>query len=703
MQTTPELTDDLAGGLAGAAQAQLERLAGPGAVLREDQLAAVQALVRDRRRVLVVQRTGWGKSAVYWIATALLRAAGAGPTVVISPLLALMRDQIEAARRSGLTAVTINSANSQDWPALEEQLRADAVDVLLVSPERLNAPDFRADVLPHLAPRVGLLVVDEAHCVSDWGHDFRPDYRRLGSLLELLEAGTPVLATTATANARVTADVAAQLGRDTVTLRGTLERESLALAVLDLPSTAARLAWVAAALDALPGSGIVYTLTVAETERVAAFLTGRGHAVAAYSGGVDPETRVRLEAELKAGSLKAVVATSALGMGFDHPSLAFVLHLGAPSSLVSYYQQVGRAGRALDQAVAVLLPQPHDRDVWDYFTSTAMPAEAVVRGVLDALADAGAPLSVPALERSTTLRRGRLEALLKVLDVEGAVERTGGGWRSTGRPWAYDGQRFAALAEARRAEQQAVLAYAAGDRCLMQVLREQLDDPAAAPCGRCAVCAPGSGALAVLPTAADPRQEAAAREHLRDQVVPLPARRQWPAGVPGRRGRIAAGERALDGRALSTPGDGAWDDAVDALLAGHGPVGDEVFAGCVRLLATWGWERRPAWVCPVPSRRQPELVGSLAARLGEVGRLPVVAALARAAETPWQETLGNSAAAAGAAVTAWRLAPGIEVPRGPVLLVDDVVRSGWTVAVCAALLGGADGGPAYPLALSRAR
>lgn len=208
MQTTPELADELAGGLAEAAQAQLERLAGPGAVLREDQLAAVQALVRDRRRVLVVQRTGWGKSAVYWIATALLRAAGAGPTVVISPLLALMRDQIEAARRSGLTAVTINSANSQDWPALEEQLRADAVDVLLVSPERLNAPDFRADVLPHLAPRVGLLVVDEAHCVSDWGHDFRPDYRRLGSLLELLGVGTPVLATTATANARVTADVA---------------------------------------------------------------------------------------------------------------------------------------------------------------------------------------------------------------------------------------------------------------------------------------------------------------------------------------------------------------------------------------------------------------------------------------------------------------------------------------------------------------
>jgi len=701
MQTTPELADDLAGGLAEAAQAQLERLAGPGAVLREDQLAAVQALVRDRRRVLVVQRTGWGKSAVYWIATALLRAAGAGPTVVISPLLALMRDQIEAARRSGLTAVTINSANSQDWPALEEQLRADAVDVLLVSPERLNATDFRANVLPHLAPRVGLLVVDEAHCVSDWGHDFRPDYRRLGSLLELLGAGTPVLATTATANARVTADVAAQLGRDTVTLRGTLERESLALAVLDLPSTAARLAWVAAALDALPGSGIVYTLTVAETERVAAFLRGQGHAVAAYSGGVDSETRVRLEAELKDGRLKAVVATSALGMGFDHPTLAFVLHLGAPSSLVSYYQQVGRAGRALDHAVAVLIPQPQDRDVWAYFASTAMPPEGVVRGVLDALTDA--PQSVLGLERSTTLRRGRLEALLKVLDVEGAVERVGSGWRSTGRPWAYDEARFTVLAAARQAEQEAVLAYAGGTRCLMQVLREQLDDPAAGPCGRCAVCAPGTGALAALPSATDPGLEAAAQAHLRALVVPLPARRQWPSGVPGRRGRIPEDQRALDGRALSTPGDGAWDEAVAALLTGDGPVGDEVFAGCVRLLATWGWSTRPAWVCPMPSRRHPELVGSLAARLGEVGRLPVVAALARAAETPWQETLGNSAAAAGAAVTAWRLAPGIEVPRGPVLLVDDVVRSGWTVAVCAALLGGADGGPTYPLALSRAR
>src|SRR4051812_24962814 len=253
--------------LADRAHAVLCTLVGrPDATFREGQLEAVEALVEGRRRVLVVQRTGWGKSAVYFVATALRRAQGAGPTLIVSPLLALMRDQVAAAARAGVRAVTLNSANAEEWGEVGAALAADDVDVLLVSPERLNNPRFRAEQLPDLAAQCGLLVVDEAHCISDWGHDFRPDYRRIRDLLVSLPERTPVLATTATANARVVDDVAEQLaagavqGADVTVLRGPLARASLRLGVLRLPRAEDRLAWLAAHLGDLPGSGIVYTL-----------------------------------------------------------------------------------------------------------------------------------------------------------------------------------------------------------------------------------------------------------------------------------------------------------------------------------------------------------------------------------------------------------------------------------------------------------
>ena len=232
-------------------------------------------------------------------------------------------------------------------------LRSGQSDVLLISPERLSSPSFAAQ-LPELLGQFGLLVIDEAHCVSDWGFDFRPDYQRLTRTLLALAPGTPVLATTATANQRVTADVARQLGEDTVTLRGSLARSSLRLAVVPHLSALERYAWVAEALRSLPGSGILYVLTVAETERVAGFLLEQGLDVAAYSG--QTTNRVELEDRLRDNTIKALVATSALGMGYDKPDLAFCVHLGSPASPVAYYQQVGRAGRALEDAQAILVP-----------------------------------------------------------------------------------------------------------------------------------------------------------------------------------------------------------------------------------------------------------------------------------------------------------------------------------------------------------
>ena len=456
------------------------------------QFEAIEALVKDQRRALVVQRTGWGKSAVYFISALLQRRAGAGPTLIVSPLLALMRDQVAAAAKAGVRAESINSANATEWSTVSRQLARDEVDVLLVSPERLVNTRFREEQLPQLIARMGLLVIDEAHCISDWGHDFRPDYRRIRSLIAELPDGVPVLATTATANERVVADVAEQLGaggHEVFTLRGALARDSLRLGVLDLESSGRRLAWLRQHLDDLPGSGIVYCLTVSAAEDTAAFLADAGYPVLPYTGRTDPDDRQRAEAALKANDVKALVATSALGMGFDKPDLGFVVHLGAPNSPVAYYQQVGRAGRATERADVLLLPGREDREIWHFFATNAMPTRARAEAVLGELSDS--PLSVPALGARVDLKHGQLELLLKVLAVEGAVRQVQGGWIVTGQPWAYDEERYARIAAARIAEQEAMLEYEAlGEgQCRMAYLTASLDDPASAPCGRCDTCA----------------------------------------------------------------------------------------------------------------------------------------------------------------------------------------------------------------------
>ncbi|MEV5282273.1 RecQ family ATP-dependent DNA helicase [Streptomyces sp. NPDC051994] len=691
--------------------------------LREDQWRAIEALVADKRRALVVQRTGWGKSAVYFVATALLRAAGAGPTVIVSPLLALMRNQVEAAARAGISARTINSANPEEWDTIQAEVAAGAVDVLLVSPERLNNPDFRDNVLPKLSAATGLLVVDEAHCISDWGHDFRPDYRRLRTMLAELPPGVPVLATTATANARVTADVAEQLGTgggsDALVLRGPLDRESLSLNVLSLPDAAHRLAWLADHLDDLPGSGIIYTLTVATAEEITAYLRQRGHTVASYTGKTENADRQQAEDDLLANRVKALVATSALGMGFDKPDLGFVVHLGSPSSPIAYYQQVGRAGRGVAHAEVLLLPGREDEAIWKYFASVAFPPEEQVRRTLDVLAQADRPLSLPALEPLVELRRTRLETMLKVLDVDGAVRRVKGGWTTTGQPWAYDTERYAWVARQRSAEQQAMRDYASATGCRMEFLRRQLDDEQAAPCGRCDNCAGARFTADVSGTALD-----AARGELTRPGVEVEPRKMWPTGLPAigieLKGRIPAGELAFPGRALGRLSDIGWGNRLRPMLAPgapDGPVPDDVVQAVVSVLADWakgpgGWASgeagapvRPAGVVTVPSRTRPALVASLGARIAEIGRMPLLGSLAYT-EGPAGERVpqSNSAQRVRALHHAFtvpdELAAALAGSAGPVLLVDDACDTGWTLAVAARLLrrSGAEG--VFPLVLA---
>ncbi|WP_167748819.1 RecQ family ATP-dependent DNA helicase [Cellulomonas sp. HD19AZ1] len=681
----------------------------PDARLHEDQWQAVEALVADRRRVLVVQRTGWGKSAVYFVATALLRRGAAGPprgaTIIVSPLLALMRNQVEAARRAGIAAETLNSANQQDWDDVHARIAAGEVDVLLVSPERLNNPGFRDEVLPRLASDAGLVVVDEAHCVSDWGHDFRPDYRRIRTLLADLPHGVPVLATTATANARVTADVAEQLavGDDdagALVLRGTLDRPSLRLQVTTLPDVATRLAWLAATLPALQGSGIVYCLTIAAVEQVTEHLRAAGLDVRAYTGQTDPTEREQAEADLLANRVKALVATSALGMGYDKPDLGFVVHVGAPSSPIAYYQQVGRAGRATERADVVLLPGHDDQAIWEWFASTAFPPEDQVRATLAAL-DAHGTLSTAGLETFVSLRRSRLEGMLKVLDVDGAVRRVRGGWESTGQPWSYDGERYARVTAARRAEQRTMLDYQATEGCRMAFLRAALDDPDLPDgwrCDRCDRCT-GESVGAVPDTSAVEH----ARELLAVPGEPVTARRQWPSGLGSLgldlKGRIPADEQVEEGRAVGRLDALGWGGPLREALREQVPA--ELPANLrppVRTVLD-AWAPQVDVVVAVASESRGALVEHLAAGTARLLGVPLVGALVPTG-TPSRHDV-NSAQRLADVLRHLDLPPDVAaaVAGRRVLLVDDRTDTGWTLTVAGRLLRRAGAQQVLPFVL----
>ncbi len=667
----------------------------PGSEFRDGQLEAIHDVVVDRARVLCVQRTGWGKSAVYFIATSLLREAGAGPTLIVSPLLALMRNQIAAAERLGLRAHTINSTNRDEWDVVRDRLAADTIDLLLISPERLNNPRFREEMLPLFAASVGLLVIDEAHCISDWGHDFRPDYRRVRDMLDALPPGVAVLGTTATANDRVVADVVEQLaarGEEPLrTYRGPLARPTLRLEVLSLPRPADRLAWLADNLAALPGSGIVYTLTKRDAEQVSAFLTARGIPAVAYSGEHETDARVATEDRLLRNEVKAVVATSALGMGYDKPDLAFVVHYQAPGSVVTYYQQIGRAGRAVDHAEIVLLRGTEDRSIQNFFIEQAFPDRERVRAVLAELESAGEDgRTTRELMAVVNLGMGRLEAMLKILDVEGAVTRAGTRWKlAPDAAWTYDGERYAQVTALRRAEQRAMEAFGSDGRCLMRALQEELDDPSPADCGRCSVCA--GPRFAATP---DPALVEAAGRHLRSKPLELEVKKMAPDG-DGVMRKIPEDVRLEPGWALARFGDGGWWPAIERGLRG-GEFEADVVAALADIVRRAGG--RVDWLTCVPSASLGDVLERLGSRVaGELG-VPYVTLMARVEDRPSQREMANAAQQTANVRGAFRVVA--TPPRGGGVLLDDRRLSGWTLAMVGGQLRRAGAERVIPMALA---
>jgi ATP-dependent DNA helicase RecQ len=669
--------------------------ANPGASFRDGQLEAIQAVCSSNSRVLVVQKTGWGKSFVYFIACRLLRNAGRGPALLISPLLALMRNQIAAAERIGLAARTVNSTNPDQWQAVEQQVSRGEVDILLISPERLNAPDFVRGPLAQLNP--SLVVIDEAHCISDWGHDFRPDYRSVGRLVQTLP-NVSLLATTATASNRVMADLQRELGPDLTLQRGDLHRPSLTLQSLRIPSQPARLAWLAHTLPELEGSGIVYTLTTRDAVLVAEWLQTCGIGARAYTGQMDSGDREQLEDALIANQCKALVATTALGMGYDKPDLGFVIHYQVPGSVVAYYQQVGRAGRALPSAYGVLLSGEEELAINNWFIISAFPTRSQVESLLEALEQGQEEGCTEAeLLAQLNLPKGRLQQALKILSLEtpAPIGKQGSRWQrlpASLQPEFW--QRVERLTQLRQAEAQQMQAYVDlpfGEH--MTFLIAALDgDPSAV----------GPPTLPPLPAEVpeDLTQEAASfLRHLRINIQP---RKQWPAGgLPSYnlRGRIAPDHQAEPGKALSFWSDAGWAELVKRGKYTTGRFDEALVEGCVRLIQQWRPAPPPEWVTCIPSRRHPELVPAFAERLAAALGLTFVPALEKLLDTAEQKVMANSSQQArnldGSLVVRE------PIPTGPCLLIDDMVDSRWTFTVAAWLLREHGSGPVFPLALAQ--
>lgn len=668
------------------------------AVFRDAQEDAIRHIVDGRGRLLVVQKTGWGKSFVYFIATKLLREGGSGPALLISPLLALMRNQIAAAERMGVRAATINSDNSDEWTHVEARLAAGEVDILLISPERLANERFRTQVLVSIAAQISMLVIDEAHCISDWGHDFRPHYRLLERIVKTLPPNLRLLATTATANNRVMEDLVAVLGPKLEVSRGDLNRTSLSLQTIRLPSQAARLAWLAEQLATLQGHGIIYTLTVRDAYQVADWLKTRGFNVEAYTGETG-DARETLERALLDNELKALVATMALGMGFDKPDLAFVIHYQSPGSVVAYYQQVGRAGRALDFAYGVLLSGQEESDITDWFIRSAFPNREEVASVLGALEEEENGLSVPELLSRVNLSKGRVEKTIALLSLEAPapIAKQGTKWQLTAATlsegfWA----RAERLTVLRREEHQQMQDYVGlSFGAHMGFLIDALDgDPG--------VVAPP--ALPPLPTTVNAGLSRDAIEFLRRTSLPIQPRKKWPdGGMPqyGIQGFIAAQHQAKPGKALCIWGDAGWGGLVCRGKYHEGKFADDLVVACVKMLREWDPRPQPTWVTCVPSRRHPDLVPDFAGRLAEALGLPFKRVITKTDDRPEQKTMANSSQQARNIDGSLAL-NGEPIPQGPVILVDDMVDSRWTLTVAAWLLRASGSGDVWPMALSLA-
>jgi ATP-dependent DNA helicase RecQ len=662
---------------------------------------------------LVVQRTGWGKSAVYFIATKLMREQGFGPTIIISPLLALMRNQIESARNYGVELGSINSSNSREEDDLtKEKLMKNELDAIIISPEKLANTNFMSSVFEPISDRVGLLVIDEAHCISDWGHDFRPDYKRIINILSFLPSNIPVLATTATANKRVMSDITGQLGDDIRVFRGGLTRKSLHLQCMSFSKRSQRLAWLADTLPNLDGTGIIYTATTRDADLVATWLKGQGINVAAYYSGLkglttyeSNEKRLQLEQDLLYNKIKALVATSALGMGYDKPDLAFVIHFQSPGSVVSYYQQVGRAGRAISKAYGILLSGDEDDDIQRHFIKQAFPKESLVESILEVLEESDSGLSRPAIQNLVNAKPKKIEAALKFLTAESPapVLKTKTIYNRTLVDYQLPREAIKRLSEIKEKEWGVMQDYLHYKECLMEYLLVELDDNSVHSCGKCANCDPNNSLFASY------RHETGLRaaEFLENIFIEIQPKKRFGNGIRQAESRFPTYMFPFNaeinnlshkpGRVLCRWGEAGWGE-----IAMHGKkdgyFDERLMAASAKLIKErWAPNPFPSWLTYIPSHNHPDLVSKFAEGLARELQIQCIDVVHKIKINQPQKLMEN---------TEWRCKnlDGVfeissSLPSGSVLLIDDAYDSGWTFAIVSALLRQSGSGEVFPFAL----
>ena len=680
-----------------------QALGGQPARFRSGQWEAIDALVNHNRRVLVVERTGWGKSMVYFLATRILRNQGRGLTLIVSPLLALMRNQEVAAKSIGLRATIINSTNPDEWETIENAIISNRIDLLLVSPERFANERFLKNVLQAVSRRIGLLVVDEAHCISDWGHDFRPDYRRIVGLLKQLPPNLPVLGTTATANDRVINDIKHQLGNIHVQ-RGTLTRESLQLQAIVLPDRASRLAWLSDHIPNLSGTGIVYVLTKRDAESVSSWLRLKGINARAYYSGVKTEGadtneyRRYLEDLLSQNKIKTLVATSALGMGYDKPDVSFVIHFQTPGSVITYYQQVGRAGRAIPRASGILFSGKEDADIIEFFRNSAFPSEEIVDQLL-AFLKGRHGATVSEIEQGLNVRKGGIRKVLNFLSVQipSPIAKMGAKWYRTAVPFTLDRAAIERLTRQREVEWEQMQDYIRTSGCRMAYLQRALNDSNIHKCRRCDKC------LDRPPVGEHYNRHVViqAQQFLRHSEFPIKCRKQIPRDACpqyGIRGRLTQDLQASEGRVLSRWADAGWGSLVkEGKSTGHF---SDVLVDAVAEMIQKRWKPKPfpEWVTCIPSSRNPNLVLSFTQRLAKKLALPFSEVLAATGRSQPQKLQQNSFHQCNNLDGAFNLKG--RVLQAPLFLIDDIVDSGWTFTIAAALLRRKGSKEIYPVALA---
>ena len=446
----------------------------------------IEQLVQGRR-ILAIQQTGWGKSLCYQMASLYYPYL----TIVFSPLKALMRDQCQRCNDvyDIPSAIVSSDFSEAENDATLRQAVEGEIKVLYIAPERLSNIVWQNYISQM---RISMIVIDEAHCISTWGHDFRPDYRRIVRLLDAIPKSTAVLALTATANKRVEVDILQQMGVGVQVLRGSMLRSNLHLHVIHVKGDQEKLSYLAEILPYTLGTGIIYTATRPDTEIVAAFLQCQGLAAEYYHAGRDNDVRQEIEQKLMANHYKVVCSTNALGMGIDKRDIRFIIHYHIPGSPIQYYQEIGRAGRDGQVAQCVLLYDPEDLRIQEHFINQAKPASMQYATILSHLEANAGGLGQNEIMRITGFSQTATRIILKDLQDQGFIERDAKKryFAATDRPGQIDFSGYDIIRQQKLRELSDIQRYALHQGCYMTYLTTYLGDSLGSACGACGQCQP---------------------------------------------------------------------------------------------------------------------------------------------------------------------------------------------------------------------